>query len=548
MIGRICCILCWCASICAVDVSLQLTDMAGRVLEEVTQGVPFYVTATVVGDTRDIREPRIDHLERCDHVERMPVTTSITLVNGVQHVKKKYIYRVRIDSVGRHVLGPAHCEDHHVITRSDARTFEVVAHDGLQEEALRDPCILVSVDKEKAYIGEQILLTVQLCYRKELTRFGLENISSQAFDVIQLYKPEQERVTIDGHQWLAVRYIFALYAKTTGEVVIPAITAECEREKDGGSGGFFAHMRSLWGAETEVVKACSQPLNINIVALPHVHPESVGVGRLESFRADIDMSQFTQSKGAVLTWSVTGNINLKQPNTHALTLPEHVRAYESKVYAETTDQAGIFTKKYEWIIQALKPGAFVIPAQKITYFDTREHTYKSLTTKPIECVVAPSLFQVKANQNQRTSVQDGVVKRVPQPLSFWLLVLLIMPPIAGMVVFRSLWLYRERIARYFVLRHLMSMMRESCDRNVRMKLYEAWIMLFQKVGGIDMSQMSLQAVGERFLRDDELNNWKRYVERVERYVCTQKKVASQGEWQELYRDTQYWFKRFRVMV
>ena len=581
----------------AIDLSVKISDANGHKIEEVRQGVPFLLTVSVSGDKQNLGEPRIDHLEKVDNVERMPVTTSIMLLNGRQQVKKNYVYRLRIDSIGNYVLGPAYYDQGNYLVKSDAVSFFVAKYNSNAEGEASDPFVFVSTNNNQAYIGEQILLTVQLCFRKELSQFSLEQFKSQAFTTTQLYKPVNEKIAYDGRQWSSVRYTFALYAKKPGAIIVPALHAQCEREKEFVAGGLMAHFSSWFGNDTEIVKVQSQPLELSIRPLPVVNKKSIGVGHVEDFSISVDKQQIEQSKGITATLSLTGNLNSNDSLFGKLVVPKAFRAYESKVAIDLTDTAGIFTKKQEWILQALQPGKITIPSQEITYFDTTINQYKTLKTQPVVCTVKslalPSLPVTPEHKKNVIRFEE----RVPQPLSLLSLLLFILVPIFCIIFHYFIRLYRIPLQRMRRYRKMYAMIKASQRKDERVLLYEAWVLLFTESLGIDITKKQLKNVGMLFLHGEtEQTKWFYYVAAMEKYVfedlsvrdiglllkldarmdstsspragrkktvhpereskgypelvggCERKNEFQKSSVDKLYRDTLLWLKRFRTVV
>ena len=90
--------------------------------------------------------------------------------------------------------------------------------------------------------------------------------------------------------------------------------------------------------------------------------------------------------------------------------------YESKRYQESAPN-GATRYVIEYIIQALQPGSFTIPAQKITYFDISQRAYKTVQSFPLALQIFANPKQVRGPvAPQIPSTQEKQINTVIRPL------------------------------------------------------------------------------------------------------------------------------------
>ncbi|HBR70115.1 TPA: hypothetical protein DIC20_03000 [Candidatus Dependentiae bacterium] len=532
-------------SLHAIDLSLKITDIEGVALKKVKQGVPFLITVTIFDTDQDIGEPRIEHLDKLATCERYPVTTNISIINGKQTVQKKYIYRGRVDQLGTYAIGPAYYEKSNQLIQSNALSFKVVKGDKTEkEEIIEDPFVHASLNKTDVYQGEQIILTIRLCFRRSVLRFTLEPFVMPLFTLRELQQPEQDEFEYDGHVWHSIVYRYALYPQQSGDLLVPSISALAEREKEDEGSSFFGRFRSFFGSEIEKFHIRSKPVSLHILPLPKTDKRVDTVGVVKEFSVTLDKEKIEQGKGVVLTMDLIGNGDFYQVFYDHLRLPEGIRSYDSKkTIVPHAQQVGFWHVKKEWVLQVLNPGKMRIPEQVISFFDTEQKIYRTLKAKPLTLSVIKSSYKPS---EFKPVVENKPVQKEPfiwPVISFGWLVILSLLPLLMMIFSYIIFLYRPFIEKVNVYRNFNRAIFLAYKNKNAQLIYDAWTELFVERLNIPQREKALGIVVAPFIGNDLLR-WQDYIKFLEQMAFEKKDDA----FDKLFQDTKRWIETLKVQL
>lgn len=498
-----------------VTITLQITGLDGTAigdgtqLHEVNQGEPFLVTSTVFGDQQGLGEPTLTHRQKLDSCERMPVTTHIALINGQQKIQRQYTYKARIDAAGPFALGPAYFDLGTHIIQSSAVSFSVVPHVAQTTTSVADPFIYVKANKTSLVVGEQLLVTVRLCYRKPMAQFVLEPFNIKTFFVLTLGQPISESFMYEGRSWSCITYMFACYPQQEGVLIIPSLQANGEREKEDARGSFMS--RFFFGAAMQKITVQSVPLSITVKPVPTQRLVQA-VGHFTHFSLAVDKTVLEPSTAATLTLRLVGDGDMHQLGADMLRLPDAVRVYDAKTLLSLEpQQPGMLIYTHEWVLQGLKPGTITIAPQSFTFFDPTLKLNRVLTTQPITLTIKPGAEQYIFP----STVHAKNATHKPFEIARWIIILLSVTPLL-VVLLWYLWHSYAPIIEQKRAFHAFKRMVKRAHRTRDAKLlYHAWFVLLARRLG---KQQVPQTLGElESLFANELRTkWRYYVARLER--------------------------------
>ncbi len=493
-------------NMCGNDLSLRLVDTDGNTINHVTQGVPFVLSVVARGQAGTLGEPVIDHVDQLSIFQRRPVVASMSFVNGVQSVSKKYSFVARIDHCGSYALGPARIVEGNRLIRSNALAFDVVKDSLEQKESTL--LLLVQPNKKIIYVGEQLLLDVRICWSDRVRQAALEQCVLPQAAVYVLGQPEQERYEYQKKIWQCLHYVLVIYPKKSGELLIPRLTAQCQVEREEQS--FLAH---FFGPSLERTFVHSVPIAINVRSLPGPTITVDGVGSFQNFLMMADHAVIGQSEAVTVTLGITGDGDTGNLLTGLRGIGDDVRLYESATQVQCDPgRRGFFTKKREWVVQALRAGIITIPAQTFTYFDPQCVRYNILRTAPITVAVRADVALVKRE------IRLGKSWPLPQeiPMNWFMLMLLL--GVAGLFV-GYVWQLWRLMPAHFGYRALKRMVEHGVKKHDYITVYDAWLLFFADHDHITIEQMSLKKMvdfGEKMFNNKQLiDQWKRYAMRLE---------------------------------
>ena len=145
------------------------------------------------------------------------------------------------------------------------------------------------------------------------------------------------------------------------------------------------------------------PVNINVSALPQPKPAdfSGAVGSL-SLSSEVSTTELNAHESMTLTLKIKGSGNMKMIKTPEIDFPQDFETYEPKVTNnfKTTASGVSGTKTIEYLAIPRHDGNFTIPSVSISYYDTKDEKYKTISTDS---------YNIRVNKGQSSDVQQGTV-------------------------------------------------------------------------------------------------------------------------------------------
>ena len=357
----------------------------------VTASQPIQLTLRIsdVSPLSDIASPTIDLREFIAH--------GPSVMNMESHDRKGALYTRELQytlyarNPGRFVLGPARLRaagevlttdqvEVHVRGKAPAgRTRE--AGGGAGERELEDDIFVrAEADRDTAYVGEQVNVRFDLCYRYRLRGPRLSEVPEYTgFWVKELHSASRldpHREVIDGlpFQVAPLRHV-ALFPTASGHQVIEPLGLTCSLLED----PIFGRGRTLMFR--------SEPLSIVVRPLPERGRPRGFAGAVGEFDISAEASPRELRAGDPVTLrvSITGTGNVQSIPEPVLD-PPGFEIYEPKVKVEegrSADGRYMAARHLEYILIPEGGGRLEIPALSVTYFDPAVHRYRTASTAPI---------------------------------------------------------------------------------------------------------------------------------------------------------------------
>ncbi len=283
--------------------------------------------------------------------------------------------------------------------------------------------IKVTVDKTRAYVGEQITASYKLYARVPMNVAisklpSLNGFWTQDFALPNKgsIKPEEEVINGKKFQVFLLKKS-ALFPQQTGTLTLdPAeaegqariITQVRQRNPFGGmfdDDPFFQQFGSLMmsdpffnddfftttGYKDVPVKLKSTPVKIEVLPLPETgKPGHYGnaVGNF-TIKGKVDKANLSTDDALVYTLSIngTGNLNLIEPP--ALKLPNGLTTYDPQMADTITGRTAAISgsKIITYTISPNIPGAYTIPPVPFSYYNPQTKEYITLYTEPVKIQV-----------------------------------------------------------------------------------------------------------------------------------------------------------------
>lgn len=265
----------------------------------------------------------------------------------------------------------------------------------------------VAVDRKTAYVGQQITITWLLYTRHEVLKFEpavprLDDVWSEIlYDPSTYFRYEED--VVDGVTYrVAVASKRGLFATRPGTLVI---------------GPFMARVASLYSLLGSDIEIASEPVEIDIEALPagaprDFDPSYVGMFTVE---ADVDRRRLQPGDSLTLTVLVRGHGAIRRTTPPVLDLPgfefRAPRDFDEKLHPSSKVVSG--ERAYRYWATPQRGGLQTIPAVTLHFFDPRSGTYRQASSQPIEIEVmgdpasAGALEPVRMASRDIRLIRDG---------------------------------------------------------------------------------------------------------------------------------------------
>jgi tetratricopeptide (TPR) repeat protein len=255
----------------------------------------------------------------------------------------------------------------------------------------RDLFVVARVDRQSAYVNEQILYTFYL-YRAEraaqITNVNYAPPSFQGFWMEKLKDSEKQSYKVlNGRRYVVTELSTALFPTTSGTLTIePARLQLTLLQNTFGFPSFFDR-----GVD-RVLR--TRPVTIEVQALPAAGKPAIfdgAVGEGLRLTARLDRTEVEEGEPATLTMRVEGEGNVKTFSKPRLPELLQFKVYDSnsKTDVQATDRVS-GSRTYEIVLVPKDEGEHDIQPIRLAYFDTREGRYRVLETKPLHLTAVRS--------------------------------------------------------------------------------------------------------------------------------------------------------------
>jgi hypothetical protein len=236
-------------------------------------------------------------------------------------------------------------------------------------------------DKQKLYVGQQVIVTWLLYTRTEILRWEPKPPRLDGMWAETLYEPKQrftyfdDRVGSTPYQVVIVAKR-ALFPTGPGRIVVSP---------------FVANVASLSTAIGRKVRVASTAVSLEVEALPDGAPPSFDPTYVGTFtvEASSDRREIDAAESLTLTVRIKGQGAVRRTSPPEL----HLEGFEFRAprdFQEVVDTAGDVVggeRVYRYWTTPKRGGEQQIPPIEITYFDPRTSRYEVARTQPIPIVV-----------------------------------------------------------------------------------------------------------------------------------------------------------------
>ena len=276
-----------------------------------------------------------------------------------------------------------------------------------------DVFISAELNKDKVYLGEQIILTYKIYRKVECSIEPFEIPKFPGFWAEEIFRPNQikfKNISLNGVNYQeGTLYKVALFPISGKEHVLQPLSVKVKKQKNkkrNNRDPFFNPFFDSFFTETETKILKTRGHKVAIKKYPGLRPSGFtgGVGSFKIFtETDVDSTIVNEAVTFKILIDGTGNMGL-------FTLPEikfsdeidqfpPKERFEKNVFRD--ELSGKMT--WEYILVPRLPGKLTIPPIALTYFNPKLEKWQRLTSKP------QSVFVKKLSKNYL--VNNGFTKR-----------------------------------------------------------------------------------------------------------------------------------------
>ena len=268
--------------------------------------------------------------------------------------------------------------------------------------------VRAEVDKTSCYVGEPVVATFKLYTRLKSESNMTKNPSFNGFSVIDLQQPNDMSYHIEkfnGREYNVYTIRKAqLYPLLPGNLELGIaeiennvhfIKAEYVDQQNNLMNDMFRDFANTIipaeGLEDHKVTLQNKPLTILVKPLPDANKPANFKGAVGIFEIEtrVEKNNFSTDDDGKLAIIISGSGNLQMINAPEIAWPEGIEGFDSKVtddlYKGTVPVSG--RKIFEFPFTVSKPGSYIIPAITFSFFNNKEATYKTITTKQLSITV-----------------------------------------------------------------------------------------------------------------------------------------------------------------
>ncbi len=402
---------------------------------------------------------------------------------GRRMMSSSTVYQLRLRAVraGKIQLSPASIEVGGRVLRSNTLSVQVRPGAGANSAgsapntnaAPADPSLSAQadavaflrtvVDRQEAYVGEQITVNVYLYTRRQLTRSPsiLREVSTDGFWTHNLLDTNEVRSfqqEVGGRIYLVYPLRkFAAFALKPGTLRLGAMRLSMS------TGSLFDIFRG--GGDGEITRE-STALSIKAKALPNRDGQSVAVG---DYRLSSRVDNNEAKTGDAITYEaiIEGTGNLRNIEIDLPTI-EGLRILRPQIKddVQVSQERVGGTRRIQWLVVPQKPGQYTLPALTLKVFDPAQGKYQTLNSETHALTITgdaladtqdPSAVTARQDAAQETPVfvpklpslrsQSALLRHVrPWTQQTWLWWLLALGPTL-LLLSASLYAWRQRRQR-----------------------------------------------------------------------------------------------------
>lgn len=339
---------------------------------------------------------------------------STQIINGSFSQSLSYSYILRSSKPGKYVIGAAQIYANGKLISSNNLNIEIRNQSASSisrtnpkistQDSNKDFFLKVVPSKQKAYVGEQVLVDYILYTRKSIQDHNFitdPNCTNAYTQVIRSDGNDTRDVQVNGRMYRSrlIRRL-AIFPQESGEVIVEPAELEVEFVEDVTGFPFPSMIRPQ---DVVVKRYSTQQVKIQAIALPTPQPEDfIGASGNFSLNFGVSEKEITTDDAVSVILTVEGDGDIKRIQSPKLNFPKDFEVYDPKIKEETTEEMNgkLYSKKtLEYLLMPKKKGKYLLNPSA-SYFDPSSGRYISKALGSIEITVNQGSAKVSSHKEK----------------------------------------------------------------------------------------------------------------------------------------------------
>lgn len=336
-------------------------------------------------------------------------STNVSIVNFQQELTyiRELTYTLHPRRTGKLLIGPASLELQGQTYQTKALVVDVAASDAPRTTAQDEETdrrsagradtlfVRARASRLQAYVGQQISVEYDLCFRTGLQNVGFRQVPSfSGFwmeEVFVAQSLQSRREVIDGVAFdVAPLRQVALFPTRAGIHVIDPLVISCDvpvRPGRRGSPLDGVFDDAFFGRATRTVVVRSDSIHLEVSGLPEKGRPDGFSGAVGSYSMQVEShpAEVTVGDPVSLRVTIEGTGNPDAIVPPAVRVPPEIRRFGPEVQADRHVANGKIggSRTYEFILIPAVAGEFTLDPVQFAYFDPDLGRYRVLTSPPV---------------------------------------------------------------------------------------------------------------------------------------------------------------------
>ena len=404
-------------------------------------GERISLSVEVSGDFNNVSRPTLPRLQGFRLLSNNPSTSrNYSFVNGRSSSSYTYSYYLIAQNKGSYVIPSVSVEIDGKEYTTDPITVRIVDRNtsATNPSAQSRPGIflMMEVSDKTPVTGQQLIADVVLYFKEGLEVSSYQPIpgwKAEGFwkeELENSHRPRAETVILDGVRYRKARLIqLALFPTKTGELTISpyeiVVSVRSAATRDDPFSSFFGG----FGSNQRQAELKTDPLNVEVRPLPDL-PDGRYTGAVGSFNIsrEVNTREALVGETIEIKTTVKGTGNIPLIGKPAYDLPDGLEVYApqeaSSLNRHNEQISG--SKTFTDIIIPRSPGTFVIPEEKMAYFNPDQNRYVVETLPPVTFTVerdpnaiASSGQTISFSVQPITGLAAWVSPNSAEPWAYW---------------------------------------------------------------------------------------------------------------------------------